>query len=198
MSASTCSLSSCASVIATFMRLGGTAVAWVIFGSEIQFLPAALLAVFDAAYRSWNLPVHNFFVVHVQQPVKALGINRTAAMLGIFVVSAALHEVVLSVPFKAFKLWAFWGMIGQVPIIIASRAFRHHKVLGNIIFWSCFAIGQSVIVLMYFSPAQFSLYLSQRACAAGITSPTRSAWSPDHTKVLLICTRSFSFDQVKL
>jgi hypothetical protein len=101
-----------------------------------------------ASCRSWNLPVHNFFVVHVQQPVKALGINRTAAMLGIFVVSAALHEVVLSVPFKAFKLWAFWGMIGQVPIIIGSRAFRHHKVLGNIIFWSCFAIGQSVIVLM--------------------------------------------------
>ena len=104
--------------------------------------------VMPASCRSWNLPVHNFFVVHVQQPVKALGINRTAAMLGIFVVSAALHEVVLSVPFKAFKLWAFWGMIGQVPIIIGSRAFRHHKVLGNIIFWSCFAIGQSVIVLM--------------------------------------------------
>jgi len=94
-------------------------------------------------------------VVHVQQPVKALGINRTAAMLGIFVVSAALHEVVLSVPFKAFKLWAFWGMIGQVPIIIGTRAFRHHKVLGNILFWSCFAIGQSVIVLMYYTIISF-------------------------------------------
>ncbi len=94
-------------------------------------------------------------MVHVQQPVKALGINRTAAMLGIFVVSAALHEVVLSVPFKAFKLWAFWGMIGQVPIIIGTRAFRHHKVLGNILFWSCFAIGQSVIVLMYYTIISF-------------------------------------------
>jgi diacylglycerol O-acyltransferase-1 len=104
-------------------------------------------------------------VVHVQQPVKALGINRTAAMLGIFVVSAALHEVVLSVPFKAFKLWAFWGMMGQVPIIIGSRAFRHHKVLGNIIFWSCFAIGQSVIVLMYFNPVHSVTFLQpMRVC----------------------------------
>ena len=102
-------------------------------------------------------------MVHVQQPVKALGINRTAAMLCIFIVSAALHEVVLSVPFKAFKLWAFWGMMGQVPIIIGTRAFRHHKFLGNIIFWSCFAIGQSVIVLMChpYRPLP-SLFCSQR------------------------------------
>ena len=121
--------------------------------------------------RQWNLPVHNFFVLHVQQPVKALGINRTAAMLGIFVVSAALHEIVLSVPFKAFKLWAFWGMIGQVPIIIATRAFRHHRVLGNITFWACFAIGQSVIVLMYDAAAASSapVVLTRGCRAAGTT-----------------------------
>jgi hypothetical protein len=115
-------------------------------------------------------------VVHVQQPVKALGINRTAAMLCIFLVSAALHEVVLSVPFKAFKLWAFWGMIGQVPIIIGTRAFRHHKVLGNILFWSCFAIGQSVIVLMYSLHAHSWPFCNRRPAASGTTSPTRSVW----------------------
>ena len=146
-------------MIGTSTLPGGIAVAWETSGSEELASCCVLRAIAHSARRSWNLPVHNFFVVHVQQPVKALGINRTAAMLGIFLVSAALHEVVLSVPFKAFKLWAFWGMIGQVPIIIGTRAFRHHKVLGNILFWSCFAIGQSVIVLMYATVrARFLVY----------------------------------------
>ena len=131
----------------------------------------------------------------MQQPVKALGINRTAAMLGIFMVSAALHEVVLSVPFKAFKLWAFWGMIGQVPIIIGTRAFRHHKVLGNILFWSCFAIGQSVIVLMYSLHAPTLSICNRRSVAAGTMSPTRSVWLLARFGIPQEFTRNFSVFQ---
>jgi len=55
----------------------------------------------------------------------------------------------LSVPFKAFKLWAFWGMIGQVPIIIGTRAFRHHKVLGNILFWYYVAYKERLVAGEY-------------------------------------------------
>jgi diacylglycerol O-acyltransferase 1 len=37
------------------------------------------------------------------------------ASVVVFFVSAFFHEYLVSVPLKTFKVWAFMGMMGQIP-----------------------------------------------------------------------------------
>lgn len=38
-------------------------------------------------------------------------------------------------PFDAVKTWAFFGILGQVPLVILTERLKNHHYLGNIIFW---------------------------------------------------------------
>jgi len=47
-------------------------------------------------------------------------------------------QVLVSVPCHMFKLWAFWGIVGQVPLIMFTRmvAKRFKRpIWGNVMFW---------------------------------------------------------------
>jgi len=54
-------------------------------------------------------------VAHVYLPLTHRGWRKSTASLLIFFISAALHELVVSIPFWNFKLLAFGGMLAQVP-----------------------------------------------------------------------------------
>ena len=88
-------------------------------------------------WRSWNLPVHAWMVAHVYLPLTHRGWRKSTASLLIFFISAALHELVVSIPFWNFKLLAFGGMMAQVPPNpspsppLSSEPWSHISLLGT-------------------------------------------------------------------
>jgi len=71
----------------------------------------------------------------------------------VFFLSAVLHEVLVSVPTHMFKLWAFLGMFGQIPLIMLTRWVARtlkKPVWGNVLFWFSFLVfGQPAVILLY-------------------------------------------------
>mmetsp|Transcript_85978 Transcript_85978/g.248270 ORF Transcript_85978/g.248270 Transcript_85978/m.248270 type:complete len:245 (-) Transcript_85978:52-786(-) len=106
-------------------------------------------------WRLWNLPVHNWLVKHVFLPTINAGLGKPAAVFGTFFVSAVFHEVLVSIPCHTFRLWSFFGMMAQLPLVHLTAAIDRRlkgSQLGNIIFWISFCIvGQPLCVLLYFA-----------------------------------------------
>ena len=72
------------------------------------------LAVYWA---NWNLPVHNFIMRHVYAPALRSGLSPWSAQLVSFLVSAVMHELLVAVPLHTLRMYAFSGMLLQVPLI---------------------------------------------------------------------------------
>lgn len=106
----------------------------------------------DTFWRSWNMPVHRWAVRHLYIPVVEMGYSKTTASVTVFFISAFFHEYLVSVPLKTFKIWAFMGMMGQMPLSALSKLVERHwgARWGNIVVWSSLIIGQPLCILMYY------------------------------------------------
>mmetsp|Transcript_69190 Transcript_69190/g.144514 ORF Transcript_69190/g.144514 Transcript_69190/m.144514 type:complete len:619 (-) Transcript_69190:873-2729(-) len=106
-------------------------------------------------WRLWNLPVHHWLVKHIFLPVVNSGHSKDKAVFVTFLVSAVFHEFLVSVPCHTLRLWAFFGMMAQLPLVGLTAAIDRKlkgSQLGNIIFWISFCIvGQPLCVLLYFT-----------------------------------------------
>ena len=105
-------------------------------------------------WRTWNLPVHKFLLRHVFNPLRRRGVGRWPALALVFFVSAVLHEVAVAVPLHLFrppwKLYAFWGVLAQVPLVVLTEPLAATGA-GNFIFWLAFCgLGQPIALIMYF------------------------------------------------
>ncbi|KAB0359972.1 hypothetical protein FD754_004128 [Muntiacus muntjak] len=99
-------------------------------------------------WRNWNIPVHKWCLRHFYKPMLRRGSSRWAARTGVFLASAFFHEYLVSIPLRMFRLWAFTGMMAQIPLAwIVGRFFRGNY--GNAAVWLSLIIGQPVVVLMY-------------------------------------------------
>ncbi|XP_015987282.1 diacylglycerol O-acyltransferase 1 isoform X1 [Rousettus aegyptiacus] len=99
-------------------------------------------------WQNWNIPVHRWCVRHFYKPMMRRGSSKWLAQVGVFLASAFFHEYLVSIPLRMFRLWAFTGMIAQLPLAwIVSRFFRGNY--GNAAVWVTLIIGQPVAVLMY-------------------------------------------------
>lgn len=58
----------------------------------------------------------------------------------------------VSVPLKTYKIWAFMGMMGQIPLAAISKLMERHygPRFGNLIFWASIIIGQPLCIMMYY------------------------------------------------
>ena len=65
-------------------------------------------------WRLWNLPVHRWMVRTVYFPSLRFGMNRSTAVFTVFFVSAVFHELVVGVPLRMVRAWAFLGILLQV------------------------------------------------------------------------------------
>ncbi|GIL55503.1 hypothetical protein Vafri_11070 [Volvox africanus] len=105
-------------------------------------------------WKLWNMPVHKWLLRHVYFPAVRAGSSRFNAILLTFFVSAVFHELILGVPLHLVRLWAFFGIIFQVPLILVTEKLRkqlRRDELGNFIFWIAFCVvGQPVSVLLYY------------------------------------------------
>jgi diacylglycerol O-acyltransferase 1 len=72
----------------------------------------------------------------------------------VFLLSAFLHEVIISIPFGLISFHAFFGMLGQVPLIFVTKQLDKmfdNSFVGNAIFWMSFCfIGQPMGIIMYY------------------------------------------------
>jgi len=108
----------------------------------------------DVYWRLWNMPVHQWLVRHAFFPCMHAGFSKNVSMLVVFFLSAFFHELLVSVPLHVFKLYAFLGMMGQIPLIWITNVI-HRKIpesqIGNFIFWISFTVvGQPLCLMMYF------------------------------------------------
>eukprot|EP01119_Soliformovum_irregulare_P014194 TRINITY_DN3873_c0_g1_i3.p1 TRINITY_DN3873_c0_g1~~TRINITY_DN3873_c0_g1_i3.p1 ORF type:complete len:114 (-),score=29.54 TRINITY_DN3873_c0_g1_i3:27-368(-) len=89
-------------------------------------------------------------LTHVYSPARnTFGFSKTTSYLICFLISAAFHELVIAVPFQILKLWTFFGMMAQIPLVMISGNLRGNQ-LGNILFWASIVLGQPFLVLMMY------------------------------------------------
>ncbi|XP_004618769.1 diacylglycerol O-acyltransferase 1 [Sorex araneus] len=99
-------------------------------------------------WQNWNIPVHKWCYRHFYKPMLRRGSSKWVAQIGVFLASAFFHEYLVSIPLRMFRLWAFTGMMAQIPLAwIVGRFFRGNY--GNAAVWLTLIIGQPVAVLMY-------------------------------------------------
>uniref|UniRef100_A0A0A9Z8M6 O-acyltransferase n=1 Tax=Lygus hesperus TaxID=30085 RepID=A0A0A9Z8M6_LYGHE len=106
----------------------------------------------DTFWRTWNMPVHRWAVRHLYIPLVDQGYSKIFASTSVFFLSAFLHEYLISVPLRTFKIWAFMGMMGQIPLSIISRFVEKSfgEKWGNVIVWTSLILGQPLCIMMYY------------------------------------------------
>uniref|UniRef100_A0A3P9L278 O-acyltransferase n=1 Tax=Oryzias latipes TaxID=8090 RepID=A0A3P9L278_ORYLA len=99
-------------------------------------------------WANWNIPVHKWCLRHFYKPMLRRGTNKFLAQTFVFLLSAFFHEYLVSVPLKMFRLWAFMGMMTQVPLAWFVGRYLNGNY-GNAAVWMSLIIGQPIAVLMY-------------------------------------------------
>lgn len=99
-------------------------------------------------WANWNIPVHKWCLRHFYKPMLKKGVNKFWAQTAVFLVSAFFHEYLVSVPLKMFRLWAFMGMMAQVPLAWFVGRYLN-GIYGNAAVWMSLIIGQPIAVMMY-------------------------------------------------
>uniref|UniRef100_A0A2M4A5P5 O-acyltransferase n=1 Tax=Anopheles triannulatus TaxID=58253 RepID=A0A2M4A5P5_9DIPT len=106
----------------------------------------------DTFWRTWNMPVHKWCVRHLYIPVVELGYSKLSASVIVFFFSAFFHEYLVSVPLKTFKVWAFTGMMAQIPLSIVAKYMEtsYGPRWGNMLVWASIILGQPLCIMMYY------------------------------------------------
>lgn len=106
----------------------------------------------DTFWRTWNMPVHRWCVRHLYIPVVQMGYSSRKASVIVFFISAFFHEYLVSVPLQTYKIWAFMGMMGQIPLSSFSKTMQRTfgPRMGNIVVWASIILGQPLCIMMYY------------------------------------------------
>jgi len=106
----------------------------------------------DEFWRWWNLPVHRWCVKHIYVPLVKSKYSKFSAMLAVFIVSATLHEYLISCPTQITGHFAFLGFLGQLPLIKISEVVRARfgGRAGNLLVWSVLVFGNTSGVVTYY------------------------------------------------
>lgn len=94
--------------------------------------------------------------------------SKTVATFLVFLLSAVMHEVLVSVPFHMVRPWSFLGMMMQIPLVAITKiAARKSPTIGNMIFWVSFClVGQPMAALLYTVDYQYAQQHGQLAGAS--------------------------------
>ncbi|XP_077458115.1 sterol O-acyltransferase 2 [Stigmatopora argus] len=102
-------------------------------------------------YRTWNVVVHDWLYYYGYRDFLWLsrGKFRTAAMLSVFMVSAAVHEYALAMGFGFFYpvmffLFAIFGVVFNF-----TMTDKRQSPVCNVVMWACLFVGQGVQVCLY-------------------------------------------------
>uniref|UniRef100_UPI0037E8DD02 diacylglycerol O-acyltransferase 1b n=1 Tax=Semicossyphus pulcher TaxID=241346 RepID=UPI0037E8DD02 len=99
-------------------------------------------------WQNWNIPVHKWCLRHFYKPLLRRGFSKMVSQSAVFFLSAFFHEYLVSIPLRMFRLWAFMGMMAQLPLAWFVGNFLRGNY-GNAAVWISIIIGQPFAVLMY-------------------------------------------------
>ncbi|GMR58362.1 hypothetical protein PMAYCL1PPCAC_28557 [Pristionchus mayeri] len=100
-------------------------------------------------WKTWNIPVHRWALRHIFMPMMRNGYSKKSAIVVVFFVSAFFHEYLVSVPLHMFRLWAYYGMMAQIPLSFVTDHVVKGGRAGNIVVWLSLILGQPMCILMY-------------------------------------------------
>ncbi|KJH48691.1 MBOAT family protein [Dictyocaulus viviparus] len=100
-------------------------------------------------WRTWNIPVHRWATRHIYLPMMRSNYNKFSAVVVVFLVSALFHEYLVSIPLHMFRLWAWYGMMAQIPLSFITEHIVKGGRAGNVIVWLSLILGQPLAILMY-------------------------------------------------
>jgi len=106
----------------------------------------------DEFARKWNKPVHVFLLRHVYAAtILRYRVSKSTAMLLTFLLSACVHELVMVVVTRKFRMYLFVMQIVQIPMIMLSRipAIKRNKLMGNVVFWLGLYAGFPLLCVAY-------------------------------------------------
>ncbi|KAJ3544713.1 hypothetical protein NM688_g5710 [Phlebia brevispora] len=92
----------------------------------------------DEFSRKWNKPVHTFLLRHVYaSSMSSYKLSKQSAMFFTFLLSAAVHELVMAIVTKKIRMYLFTLQLIQIPLIAIGRIpiIKRNKLLGNTVFW---------------------------------------------------------------
>ena len=101
------------------------------FGDRLFYRDWWNARTIEAYWRNWNLPVHHWMLRHLYYPLTRLGVSKSISTFLVFAVSAALHEVIISTPFRILSFHAFFGMLAQVPLISPAWQARYPPIQAH-------------------------------------------------------------------
>ena len=111
-------------------------------------------------WRLWNTPVHHWCKRHIFKPlVSKYQWTVSATIMAVFAFSAIVHEIIFGLPTHNLTGIAFFGMMGQIPLILLTNYMTKFKTsnahgydtFGNLIFWISFTVvGQPACTLLYY------------------------------------------------
>ncbi|TCD71824.1 hypothetical protein EIP91_003167 [Steccherinum ochraceum] len=106
----------------------------------------------DEFSRKWNKPVHTFLLRHVYaSTMSSYKISRQSAMFLTFLLSAAVHELVMAIVTKKIRMYLFTLQLIQIPLIAVGRLpiIKRNKLMGNIVFWCGLYAGFPLLCVAY-------------------------------------------------
>ncbi|KAJ7091421.1 MBOAT, membrane-bound O-acyltransferase family-domain-containing protein [Mycena belliarum] len=106
----------------------------------------------DEFSRKWNKPVHTFLLHHVYaSTITSYQLSRSSAMFITFLLSACVHELVMVVVTKKFRMYIFILQLIQIPLIVVSRmpVIKRNKLMGNVVFWLGLYAGFPLLCVAY-------------------------------------------------
>ncbi|KAJ6518880.1 MBOAT, membrane-bound O-acyltransferase family-domain-containing protein [Mycena sanguinolenta] len=106
----------------------------------------------DEFSRKWNKPVHTFLLRHVYASTMAsYHLSRGSAMFLTFLLSACVHELVMVIVTRKFRMYLFLLQLIQIPLIMVSRLpfIKRNKLMGNIVFWLGLYSGFPLLCVAY-------------------------------------------------
>jgi len=107
---------------------------------------------FHAYYRKWNLVVHEWLFYYVYADLKSLKVPPAVAKLGVFVISAVVHEVVISVALRyCLPILAIEFVLFYAPLIAISKGLTEliGPQVGNFFMWTNFFLGNGLLVVVH-------------------------------------------------
>lgn len=106
----------------------------------------------DEFARKWNKPVHQFLLRHVySSTIAAFRLSKFQASFVTFLLSACVHELVMAVVSKKFRMYLFAMQMMQLPMIAIGRLriMRKYPTVGNIFFWAGLIWGFPLLAVGY-------------------------------------------------
>ena len=102
----------------------------------------------SAYYRRWNLVVGDFLHSYVYNDVQRAGGSRQSAEAAVFLISAAIHEVIIAC---AYRFWypALLAMFGGPGVLFMNLTRRFAARFANVFLWLMLSVGLGLLTVMY-------------------------------------------------